>query len=447
MSLNVLTQGGGAGGEFASIFVTGLSEADSVTATKDGKTVNGKWAPKPIHREGFTVLEYIKSTGAQYIDALLQTTGSLRFWVDFSIENEISANDIGTVFGMRSSGIWEEAYDYALNTYPNFSGGTFQVGHVSVPSENVSADPKIVPNKRCQISYLGNTFTAADGTTTELAPQSFNASYTLFLFAKHIVNDVGEFGKVTLYRAKFYDGSALVRDFVPMRRNADGVVGLYDVVNDVFYTDGRNGAFIAGSESPQYSYCHKMTIKEYGMWTVTASNGEETITQDVLVDAAVEYEIEMLFRLYLYREGDECEEVTGGWVAQGLGWEAAYNVPSAPTLTKNESNMAVSRTNASSYECGIILPRNKIDLTGYKTINAVVDYSMINAACMFAGFIRSSLGSVCIDGDRWFRMNNANNPTSKALVSYDISSYDGLFVLYFALYSTGNGAIHKLWLE
>lgn len=209
----------------------------------------------------------------------------------------------------------------------------------------------------------------------------------------------------------------------------------------------KDGKTVQGKWNSAENRFEISKIKEYGMWTVTATNGEETITQDVLVDAAVEYEIEMLFRLYLYREGDECEEVTGGWVAQGLGWEAAYNVPSAPTLTKNSSNMAVSRTNASSYECGIILPRNKIDLTGYKTINAIVDYSMINAACMFAGFIRSSLGSVCIDGDRWFRLNNANNPTSKALVSYDISSYDGLFVLYFALYSTGNGAIHKLWLE
>ena len=43
MSLNVLTQGGGAGGATASIFITGLSESDTVSAVKDGKTVKGKW--------------------------------------------------------------------------------------------------------------------------------------------------------------------------------------------------------------------------------------------------------------------------------------------------------------------------------------------------------------------------------------------------------------------
>ena len=37
---------GGNGGETASIFVTGLSETDTVTATKDGKTYSGKWVSK-----------------------------------------------------------------------------------------------------------------------------------------------------------------------------------------------------------------------------------------------------------------------------------------------------------------------------------------------------------------------------------------------------------------
>lgn len=34
---------GGNGGETVTIFVTGMSETDTVTVTKDGKTYNGKW--------------------------------------------------------------------------------------------------------------------------------------------------------------------------------------------------------------------------------------------------------------------------------------------------------------------------------------------------------------------------------------------------------------------
>ena len=59
-------------------------------------------------------------------------------------------------------------------------------------------------------------------------------------------------------------------------------------------------------------------IKFLGLWTVTATNGEQTITQDVLVDAIAEYEIEMGFPvnyLMLYDYGDECEDVVGGYTA------------------------------------------------------------------------------------------------------------------------------------
>ena len=65
MSLNVLTQSGGTGGASASIVVTGLDEASTVIATKDGKTVSGKWGQKPNPDYvglpyGYTQLEYRK---------------------------------------------------------------------------------------------------------------------------------------------------------------------------------------------------------------------------------------------------------------------------------------------------------------------------------------------------------------------------------------------------
>lgn len=39
-----------------------------------------------------------------------------------------------------------------------------------------------------------------------------------------------------LYTFKIYDDGALIRDFVPAKRDSDNVAGLYDIVNDVFYT-------------------------------------------------------------------------------------------------------------------------------------------------------------------------------------------------------------------
>lgn len=44
------------------------------------------------------------------------------------------------------------------------------------------------------------------------------------------------------------DNNDLVLNLVPARRNSDNVVGMYDLVNNTFYTNGGAGAFIAGPE-------------------------------------------------------------------------------------------------------------------------------------------------------------------------------------------------------
>jgi hypothetical protein len=36
---------------------------------------------------------------------------------------------------------------------------------------------------------------------------------------------------------KIWENNVLVRDFIPVYRKSDSVVGMYDSVNDVFYTN------------------------------------------------------------------------------------------------------------------------------------------------------------------------------------------------------------------
>ena len=43
-----------------------------------------------------------------------------------------------------------------------------------------------------------------------------------------------------------HEGPLVVRDFIPAMRKADGVIGLYDVVTQGFYTNVGSGLFTAG---------------------------------------------------------------------------------------------------------------------------------------------------------------------------------------------------------
>ena len=69
---------------------------------------------------------------------------------------------------------------------------------------------------------------------------------------------------------------------------------MYDIVSNTFLINSGSGTFGKGSEIPQTIDGHMISkIRDFGTWTVTATDGTSTATQDVLVDVITNYEIEM----------------------------------------------------------------------------------------------------------------------------------------------------------
>ena len=55
-------------------------------------------------------------------------------------------------------------------------------------------------------------------------------------------------GDIYFYGFKAYTGVTLVRDLIPCYRIADNEIGMYDIVNDVFYTNAGTGTFTKGAD-------------------------------------------------------------------------------------------------------------------------------------------------------------------------------------------------------
>ena len=54
--------------------------------------------------------------------------------------------------------------------------------------------------------------------------------------------------KKCIYKSiKWYKNSNLIYDFIPVKRNADNEIGLFDNVGKKFYTNAGTGTFIAGN--------------------------------------------------------------------------------------------------------------------------------------------------------------------------------------------------------
>lgn len=82
---------------------------------------------------------------------------------------------------------------------------------------------------------------------------SDNTSTNYYLFASHkyswTTSSAEMLSYIKLYSCKLYNGSSLIRDFVPVKRIYDNVAGLYDFVTETFYPSNSPGNFVAGPET------------------------------------------------------------------------------------------------------------------------------------------------------------------------------------------------------
>lgn len=189
---------------------------------------------------GYTQVEYIESTGTQWIDTGVAGSNNACFEIDFLTKNVVgpASTDFGTIFGAYTAG----------STRINL--GTWNSSQVTTGGEmcwgSGNFNPYITSNERMQISVKSTTLTTPNGTQS-VGSQTFTSGCNIWLFCRNANGTADQFSKTQLYSMKMYNGSTLIRDFVPCK-NASGQVGLYDTVNGKFYGNNGTGAFVAGTE-------------------------------------------------------------------------------------------------------------------------------------------------------------------------------------------------------
>ena len=219
---------------------------DPVYASND----NDSLLPKAYQQ-----LDYIKSTGTQYIDTNFvpdQNTG-----IEIKFSSNSYTDESLFVYGSGNS-----CDDAAFELYPWGNRLQFNYGTSDLFSDIEFDSNSIVTayQKKDQVGY------SVDGVSAYLethSSNSFASPYTLYLLALHRATTGVSTAEVNLYSCKIWDNGNLVRDFIPCYRKADNVVGLYDLVNGVFYTNSSTGAFCMGNPVYDTSSNEDMLPDEY----------------------------------------------------------------------------------------------------------------------------------------------------------------------------------------
>lgn len=190
--------------------------------------------PTPILPEGYTQLNYIQSTGTQYIDTGVVPEINTKITIDFDV---VSAGDDDVICGVVSPNVCV-GYSTA-RIFGSFKNGT---------GLSVDVNTTVVGSHSAEVS--NGTF-VLDGTSHAFsAVSSYSTTRSIFLFAgSYSYAPDGAYGKVKakVFSCKLYDGAVAVRNYIPCK-NPSNEIGLYDLVTKEFYGNAGTGTFIAGEE-------------------------------------------------------------------------------------------------------------------------------------------------------------------------------------------------------
>lgn len=222
-------------------------------STKQDKLPNGTangdilvWdntAQEWIVRSGWQILyqpvEYIESTGTQYINTGVLPQANMRVIVDTQYSAIPSSAD--SYIGGSTNATW--AFVWA--------------------SEGASGQWATIVNNSYTWVKFGTTDTNRhtwdlqsgsqkfDGTvisTSNFTQNITNVSFTMLHFARHTnSNTPNGWSKEKLYSLKYYYGDTLIRDFIPCYNRITNEIGLFDIVESKFYQNAGTGTFTKGA--------------------------------------------------------------------------------------------------------------------------------------------------------------------------------------------------------
>lgn len=186
---------------------------------------------------GYTKLAYIQSSGEQYIALNYKPKSTTRIIADFQVVEETS--DYQAVFGSRGPGT---AYANRFCFY--LTGSKYFRSDYGTTNQNFSTD--ISTTERHTVDKNQNVTTIDGKYSVTNTEETFTGTENLFLFGNNTGGTASELGGVRSWGYLIYEDDVPMYELVPCV-DADGNIGMYDLVSKAFHGNAGTGSFI-GSE-------------------------------------------------------------------------------------------------------------------------------------------------------------------------------------------------------
>ena len=198
---------------------------------------------------GYERIEYLQSSGSQVIDTgyLHNKDTKVLIRVEFTKVTGYS-NGYCVFYGARSSDRKTQLGGWLHN------GKFMEACDDSASDTSLAATVGTIYDAELAKTGSYGVLNLATGVYTTLgsgngyatSPIQNGTPQTDYIFAIHQDGGTAWWCNMKCYGCKVWEGTTLVRDFVPVRRKSDGVLGLLDLAHGTFYANAGTGSFSAG---------------------------------------------------------------------------------------------------------------------------------------------------------------------------------------------------------
>ena len=226
-------------------FLAGVALGRQLKGWATGGSGGGPTPPEPLSH--YTVLDYISSSGAQYIDTCIyvkptytvsvtmRLNGSYTTWDTFFGTRDTNAASSGAsrftfrFHNTENSAEWQRSID---------TSGRYESKGLSSARQIFQSFHQVGISNRYAMLDNSIYYTFDKATKEPLFP------YTIYLFALHSQGIVTDYSHSDFKEGYILDetGNTLA-DYIPVQRKSDGAVGLFDKVTSTFMENSGTGVF------------------------------------------------------------------------------------------------------------------------------------------------------------------------------------------------------------
>lgn len=214
------------------------------------KVISADFIIKDTFHDEYQEVEYIESTGTQYIDTGFIPNQDTRVTMSgYLMPRASQVLSFPNFFGSRTNG----TNDFAVgmrkaegNRGMFFRYGKQQIDNIAGLYGAVTLDGDFEID--CDKHRWSMSFANGNSGSNTFNYVVFDTGKNAYLFGSNNGTD-NAFIVMRLYACKIYDNGNLVRDFIPVYRKSDGAIGLYDLVGKSFYANAGTGTFLKGADT------------------------------------------------------------------------------------------------------------------------------------------------------------------------------------------------------